>query len=66
MQLTLSNEEAQTLHDVLNAYLPDLRRETARTDLPARELRRELLRREQLCERLIKTLEESTADRVQA
>ena len=57
MQLTLNNDEAHTLHDVLDAYLPDLRREAAGTDLPAREIRRELLRREELCERLIKELE---------
>ena len=58
MQINLNDDEAKTLHDVLDAYLPDLRREAAGTDLPAREIRRELLKRERLCERLIHQLEE--------
>ncbi|HET6573083.1 MAG TPA: hypothetical protein VFG68_05745 [Fimbriiglobus sp.] len=57
MQLTLSAEEARTLRDVLHDYLPDLRREAAGTDLASRELRHELVKREELCERLLAGLE---------
>ena len=61
MQLTLSDEDARTLRDVLHDYLPDLRREAAGTDLAARELRHELVKREGLCERLLAELERGTA-----
>jgi hypothetical protein len=57
MQLTLTTDEARTLHAILHDYLPDLRRETAGTDLAARELRHELTTRENLCERLLAELE---------
>jgi hypothetical protein len=60
MQLTLSTEDARTLRDVLHDYLPDLRREAAGTDLAARELRHELVKREELCERLLAELERGT------
>lgn len=58
MQLTLSNDEARTLRDILHDYLPDLRREAAGTDLASRELRHELIKREELCERLLAGLEQ--------
>ena len=51
MQLELTDEEARTLRAMLNAYLPDLRREVARTD--AHDYRHELVLRQELCERLI-------------
>jgi hypothetical protein len=57
MQLTLNDEEARTLRDILHDYLPDLRREAAATDIAARELRHELVKREELCERLLAGLE---------
>ena len=57
MQLTLSDEEARTLRDILHDYLPDLRREAAGTDIASRELRHELVKREELCERLLAGLE---------
>jgi hypothetical protein len=57
MQLTLTVDEAQTLRRVLQHYLPDLRREFAHTDIASRELRHELVRREELCERLLAALE---------
>jgi hypothetical protein len=61
MQLTLSDEDARTLRQVLRAYLPDLRREAAGTDLGARELRHDLALREDLCERLLAELEKAGA-----
>jgi hypothetical protein len=57
MQLTLSDDEARTLRAILAAYLPDLQREAAATDLASRELRHELAVRQTLCERLLVDLE---------
>jgi hypothetical protein len=57
MQLTLTEDEVRTLRDILHDYLPDLRREAAGTDIASRELRHELVRREDLCERLLAELE---------
>lgn len=57
MQLTLTAEETRTLRDILLNYLPQLRRETARTELAARGLRHELTLRENLCERLLAELD---------
>jgi hypothetical protein len=54
MQLELSDEEARTLRAMLNSYLPDLKREVARTD--AHDYRHELVLRQNLCERLIAEL----------
>ncbi len=56
MQLSLSDDDARTLRNVLNDLLPGLRREAAHTDLPARELRHELIKRQDLCERLVEEL----------
>ena len=56
MQVQISDDEARTLRNVLEAYLPDLRRELGGTDLPARELRQELHKRIDLCERLLSDL----------
>jgi hypothetical protein len=60
MQLTLSDEEAQTLRRILRDYLPGLRLEFARTEIAARELRHELVKRQELCERLFAELEPGT------
>jgi hypothetical protein len=57
MQLTLNNEEVGTLRNLLEGALPEIKMEAARTDLPARELRHELARRRELCERLIGQLQ---------
>lgn len=54
MQLDLTREDAAVLHDLLQTYLPEIRREAAATD-PA-DLRRQLAQRQQLCERLIHQL----------
>jgi hypothetical protein len=50
MRLELTEEEVTTLRSLLHDYLPDLRREVAATD--ARDMRRELVKRQDLCERL--------------
>ncbi len=54
MTLDLSNTEAQLLREVLETYLPDLKREIARTD--AKPLRHDLVLRQELCERLLDRL----------
>jgi hypothetical protein len=61
MQLTLSDDDVRTLRNLLQSYLPDLRRERAHTDLPSRELRHELTERESLCERLLTQLDPAAA-----
>jgi len=55
MNLVLTSEEAQTLHDLLSDYLHGLRREVARTD--AKEFRHALVLRQDLVERLVQELE---------
>ncbi len=54
MTLTLEGKEAGILRDLLTDYLPQLRRETARTE--AKELRHVLVERMELCERLLERL----------
>ena len=56
MQLTLTDDDARTLRAVLEEWLPDLRREAAGTELASRDLRRELHKRQDLCERLLADL----------
>ena len=60
MRLELTEEETITLRSLLHNYLPDLRREVAGTD--AREMRRELVKRQDLCERLLAQLGERPDD----
>ena len=55
MQLNLTDEETETLRTLLHAYLHGLRMEVARTD--ARAFRHELIKRQDLCERLLEVLE---------
>ena len=57
MQIELTSEEARTLHELLQAYLPELRREVARTE--EREFRHSLVERQELCERLLALLTEA-------
>jgi hypothetical protein len=57
MQLNLTEDEAHALHSVLHDYLPSLRLEVARTD--AREIRHELLKRQDVCERVLELLEQA-------
>jgi DnaK suppressor protein len=53
VQLTLTEQDAQTLRNMLHDYLPALGREAARTNLGADDLRAELGRREALRNRLL-------------
>lgn len=55
MQIYLNDDDAQMLHFLIDEYLPQLRMEVARTD--SREYRRDLVRRQELCERLLMDLE---------
>jgi len=54
MQLALSTEEVVILRDLLSSYLPELRREVARTEQHA--LRHALVQRQELAERLLEQL----------
>jgi len=54
MQLHLTDQETQDLHDLLHDYLPALRREVARTD--AKAFRHLLVQRLDLAERLLEEL----------
>jgi hypothetical protein len=60
MQLNLSNNEALVLRGIIQDHLPNLRRELAATDLPARELRNELHQRIDLYERMLSELRAAT------
>jgi hypothetical protein len=55
MQLLLSDEEAVLLRGLLSDYLPELRREVARTE--QRELRHLMAQRQDLVERIIEQLD---------
>lgn len=56
MRFELTEEDTATLRALLRNYLPDLRREVAATD--ARDMRHELVMRQDLCERLLAQLGE--------
>jgi hypothetical protein len=55
MQIDLSDEESRTLREILHDFLPDLQREVSRTE--AHDMRRHLLKRQELCERLMAQLD---------
>lgn len=57
MTLQLSPEEANIFRALLHDYLPALRREVARTD--DHDFRHELVKRQDLCERLLADLEKA-------
>lgn len=59
MTLDLTDDDARILREVLQNYLPDLKRETARTEV--KELRHVLVLRQELCERLLERLTVPTA-----
>ena len=54
MQFVLSDEETAILRDLLAAYLPQLKREVARTE--QHDLRHVLVQRQDLAERLLEQL----------
>jgi hypothetical protein len=54
MQLNLNDRDTELLRGVLQAYLPDLRREVARTE--ERLFRHEMVERQDLVERLLDQL----------
>lgn len=57
MQLNLTDDEAHVLRSLLQDYLPSLRLEVARTD--AREIRHEMVRRQDVVERVLELLEQA-------
>jgi hypothetical protein len=57
MNLDLTDDEALTLRDLIRSYLPDLRREVARTD--AHDYRHDLIKRQDLCEKLLSRLDQT-------
>lgn len=60
MHLDLSPEETEVFRSLLHDYLPELRREVARTD--ARDFRHALVKRQDLCERLLADLDAEAHD----
>ena len=58
MPLTLSDDDAVLLRDLLADYLPSLRREVARTE--QHRLRHTLVERQDLAERLLEQLGQPT------
>lgn len=58
MQIVLSDQETDILGELLAAYLPQLRREVARTD--QHELRHVLVQRQDLAERLLEQISTRT------
>lgn len=58
MMLDLTDLDARMLRELLQDYLPDLKREVARTDV--KTLRHELVQRQELCERLLDRLAKVT------
>jgi len=57
MRLDLTDDEAHTLRSLLHDYLPELKMEVARTD--AREFRHEMVKRQDVCERLLGLLDQA-------
>lgn len=63
MMLDLTPEDAQRLRGVLTDHLPDLERESARTD--EKTLRHELVQRVDLCKDVIERLTAPSADELE-
>ncbi len=64
MDIKLTDREAEILRGLLDDYLPDLRREVARTE--QHELRHLFVERQELVERLLERLAASAANPVPA
>lgn len=58
MHLELTDDDAQTLRALLRDYLPELKMEVARTE--AREFRHEMVKRQEVCERLLGLLDKGS------
>lgn len=54
MLLELTRDDARMLRELLEGYMPQLKREVARTEVHA--LRHEMVLRQELCERLLARL----------
>ena len=54
MLLDLTPQDAHMLRELLQDYMPKLKREVARTDVHT--LRHEMVQRQELCERIIERL----------
>ena len=54
MILDLTQDDTRMLHELLRDYLPEIKREVARTDV--KTLRHELVQRQELVERLLERL----------
>jgi hypothetical protein len=61
MQLNLTDRDTELLRGLLRDYLPDLRREVARTE--ERAFRHEMVERQDLVERLLEELAERVPGR---
>ena len=61
MQIQLSADDVHELRLLLDDYLPQLRMEVARTE--ARAFRHEMLKRQDVCERLLRLLTETDVER---
>ena len=59
MLLELTHDEPQMLRELLQDYLPEIKREVARTDV--KTLRHELVLRQELVERLLERLAAAAA-----
>lgn len=59
MILDLTPDDARMLHELLQDYLPEIKREVARTDV--KTLRHELVLRQELVERLLERLTAAAA-----
>jgi hypothetical protein len=57
MTLELTTDDARILRDIVHDYLLSVRREAARTE--DRDMRHDLVMRQDLCERLIPRLDDS-------
>lgn len=57
MRLDLNDDEAHALRELLTDYLPGLRLEVARTEV--RDFRHELIKRQEVCERVLELLKEA-------